>query len=57
MFVVVLGFLFEDYIDEYLFFVKIVVIGLIVGVVLMLFVDWVNKWKVVIDIFDCIFYK
>ena len=36
----VLGFLFEDYIDEYLFSVHTVVIGLVVGAVLMLIADY-----------------
>ncbi|MEC1434911.1 undecaprenyl-diphosphate phosphatase [Bacillus spizizenii] len=53
----VLGFLFEDYIDEYLFSVKTVAFGLIAGAVLMLFADWVNKRKVATDTLDRISYK
>ncbi|MCY8131876.1 undecaprenyl-diphosphate phosphatase, partial [Bacillus spizizenii] len=53
----VLGFLFEDYIDEYLFSVKTVAIGLIAGAVLMLFADWVNKRKAATDTLDRISYK
>lgn len=54
---VVFGFLFEDFIDCYLFFVRMVVYGLIVGVVFMLIVDWINKRKEMIDIVDRIIYK
>ncbi|MCY7782347.1 MULTISPECIES: undecaprenyl-diphosphate phosphatase [unclassified Bacillus (in: firmicutes)] len=53
----VLGFLFEDYIDEYLFSVKTVAFGLIAGAVLMLFADWVNKRKSATDTLDRISYK
>ncbi|MHB9999452.1 undecaprenyl-diphosphate phosphatase [Bacillus spizizenii] len=53
----VLGFLFEDYIDEYLFSVKTVAFGLIAGAVLMLFADWVNKRKAATDTLDRISYK
>lgn len=53
----VLGFLFEDYIDEYLFSVKTVAIGLIAGAILMLFADWVNKRKTATDTLDRISYK
>ncbi|KJJ41043.1 UDP pyrophosphate phosphatase [Bacillus subtilis] len=53
----VLGFLFEDYIDEYLFSVKTVAFGLIAGAVLMLFADWVNKRKTATDTLDRISYK
>ncbi|MFJ5964767.1 MULTISPECIES: undecaprenyl-diphosphate phosphatase [unclassified Bacillus (in: firmicutes)] len=42
---VILGFLFEDYIDKYLFDVRTVAIGLILGAVLMLVADWINKRK------------
>ncbi|MEK5085100.1 undecaprenyl-diphosphate phosphatase [Bacillus sp. FSL H8-0515] len=53
----VLGFLFEDYIDEYLFSVKTVAFGLIAGAVLMLFADWVNKRKSATDTLDRISFK
>ncbi|WP_409509129.1 undecaprenyl-diphosphate phosphatase [Bacillus spizizenii] len=53
----VLGFLFEDYIDEYLFSVKTVAFGLIAGAVLMLFADWINKRKAATDTLDRISYK
>lgn len=41
----VLGLLFEDYIDEYLFSIETVVIGLVVGAILMLIADFVTKKK------------
>ncbi|MCY9186248.1 undecaprenyl-diphosphate phosphatase [Bacillus halotolerans] len=53
----VLGFLFEDYIDEYLFSVRTVAIGLIAGAVLMLAADWINKRKETTDTLDRISYK
>ncbi|MBL4966197.1 undecaprenyl-diphosphate phosphatase [Bacillus halotolerans] len=53
----VLGFLFEDYIDEYLFSVRTVAIGLIAGAVLMLAADWINKRKKTTDTLDRISYK
>src|SRR5690606_34139647 len=39
----VLGLLFEDYIDEYLFSVETVIIGLVLGAILMLIADYVTK--------------
>lgn len=36
----VLGFLFEDYIDEHLFTVQTVIIGLVLGAFLMMMADW-----------------
>lgn len=53
----VLGFLFEDYIDEYLFSVRTVAVGLIAGAVLMLVADWINKRKTATDSVDRITYK
>ncbi|PLR91481.1 undecaprenyl-diphosphate phosphatase [Bacillus halotolerans] len=53
----VLGFLFEDYIDEYLFSVRTVAIGLIAGAVLMLAADWINRRKETTDTLDRISYK
>ena len=40
---VVLGFLFEDYIDEYLFSINTVIIGLVAGAILMLAADWLSR--------------
>lgn len=53
----VLGFLFEDFIDRYLFSVRTVAYGLIAGAVLMLIADWINKRKETIDTVDRITYK
>ncbi|MED1739594.1 undecaprenyl-diphosphate phosphatase [Bacillus swezeyi] len=53
----VLGFLFEDYIDQYLFSVRTVAIGLIAGAVLMLVADWVNKRNDTTDSVDQMTYK
>ncbi|MDA7028096.1 undecaprenyl-diphosphate phosphatase [Bacillus sp. CLL-7-23] len=53
----VLGFLFEDYIDEHLFSVHTVAIGLIAGAILMLVADWINKRKQTTDSVDKITYK
>ncbi len=39
----VLGLLFEDYIDDYLFSINTVLIGLVVGAVLMIIADIVSK--------------
>ncbi|WP_117160772.1 undecaprenyl-diphosphate phosphatase [Paraliobacillus sp. X-1268] len=39
----VLGLLFEDYIDEYLFSINTVLIGLVVGAVLMIIADIISK--------------
>ncbi|QHT46156.1 undecaprenyl-diphosphate phosphatase [Bacillus sp. SB49] len=39
----ILGFLFEDYIDTYLFSVQTVIIGLAAGAVLMIFADYYQK--------------
>ncbi len=52
-----LGFLFEDFIDRYLFSVRTVAYGLIAGAVLMLIADWINKRKETIDTVDRITYK
>ncbi|WP_283776817.1 undecaprenyl-diphosphate phosphatase, partial [Bacillus cereus] len=41
----VLGFLFEDFIERYLFSVRTVAYGLIAGAVLRLIADWINKRK------------
>lgn len=39
----VLGLLFEDYIDEYLFSIETVLIGLVVGAILMILADIISK--------------
>ncbi|KAB8125652.1 undecaprenyl-diphosphate phosphatase [Gracilibacillus oryzae] len=38
-----LGLLFDDYIDEYLFSINTVIVGLLAGAVLMLIADWKSK--------------
>ncbi|MDN7228375.1 undecaprenyl-diphosphate phosphatase [Planococcus liqunii] len=53
----VLGLLFEDYIDEYLFSVETVIIGLVLGAILMLIADFVTKKKPHIDTVDQMTYK
>ena len=53
----VLGFLFEDYIDQYLFSVRTVAVGLIAGAVLMLAADWINRRKDTTDSVDRMTYK
>ncbi len=39
----VLGILFDDYIDEYLFSVETVIVGLVFGAILMIIADWKSK--------------
>lgn len=39
----ILGILFEDYIDEYLFSIETVMVGLAAGAFLMLAADWISK--------------
>ncbi|SFJ29454.1 undecaprenyl-diphosphatase [Halobacillus dabanensis] len=39
----VLGFAFEDYIDNYLFSVETVIVGLAVGAILMVYADWFQQ--------------
>ncbi|WP_019244285.1 MULTISPECIES: undecaprenyl-diphosphate phosphatase [Bacillus] len=53
----VLGVLFEDYIDEYLFSINTVLIGLIVGAFLMIAADLSSKKKPTIQSVDDITYK
>lgn len=53
----VLGLAFEDYIDEYLFSVETVIIGLVLGAVLMLIADYFTKKKPHIDTVDQMTYK
>ncbi|PAQ13619.1 undecaprenyl-diphosphatase [Bacillaceae bacterium SAOS 7] len=53
----VLGFLFEDYIDEHLFSVNTVLIGLVVGAVLMLLADKLAPKYVQAETVDDVTYK
>ncbi|WP_442597713.1 undecaprenyl-diphosphate phosphatase [Neobacillus sp. D3-1R] len=55
----VLGVLFEDYIDEYLFSTYTVLIGLVIGAVFMIFADYFagKRTQPVIDTVDQITYK
>ncbi|MGG3803278.1 undecaprenyl-diphosphate phosphatase [Metabacillus fastidiosus] len=53
----VLGLLFEDYIDEYLFSTKTVIIGLVLGAFLMIAADYLGPRKPKIDTLDKITYK
>ncbi|ANE46066.1 UDP pyrophosphate phosphatase [Paenibacillus swuensis] len=52
----VLGFLFEDYIDEYLFSVRTVIFGLIIGALLMIAADKLRP-KTTTDTVDGMTYK
>lgn len=53
----ILGVLFDDYIDEYLFSTRTVVIGLVVGALLMLAADWFRPRQPKTDTVDKITYK
>lgn len=53
----ILGLLFDDYIDEYLFSTKTVVVGLVLGALLMLAADWFRPKRTRIDSVDQITYK
>lgn len=53
----VLGLLFNDYIDEYLFSVNTVLIGLVAGAVLMIAADWFRPGKPKAASVDQITYK
>lgn len=53
----VLGFLFEDYIDTYLFSTKTVLIGLVAGALLMLAADWFRPSRPKVKTVDQITYK
>ncbi|SDD64698.1 undecaprenyl-diphosphatase [Paenibacillus sp. UNCCL117] len=53
----VLGLLFEDFIDEYLFSVRTVVMGLLLGAVLMLLADHFRPKRVSANTVDQITYK
>ncbi|KAB7706486.1 undecaprenyl-diphosphate phosphatase [Bacillus aerolatus] len=54
---IVLGFLFEDYIDKHLFNLNTVLIGLVAGAVLMLAADWLAPARVKTETVDDITYK
>jgi undecaprenyl-diphosphatase len=53
----ILGLLFEDYIDEYLFSVNTVLVGLVSGALLMIAADWFRPGKPKITTVDQISYK
>jgi undecaprenyl-diphosphatase len=53
----VLGFLFEDYIDEHLFSIHTVVIGLVIGAVLMLLADFFRPARPKAETVDQVTYK
>ncbi|MDF2679567.1 MAG: undecaprenyl-diphosphate phosphatase [Brevibacillus sp.] len=53
----VLGLLFNDYIDEYLFSINTVLIGLVAGAVLMVVADWFRPGKPKAASVDQITYK
>ncbi|MBM7703415.1 undecaprenyl-diphosphate phosphatase [Metabacillus iocasae] len=53
----ILGLLFEDYIDEHLFSIHTVLIGLVAGAVLMLLADWLQPKVTKIEVVDQIGYK
>lgn len=53
----VLGVLFEDYIDEYLFSIKTVLVGLVVGAILMIIADLFGPKAPKIETVDQITYK
>ncbi|GED29925.1 undecaprenyl-diphosphate phosphatase [Brevibacillus centrosporus] len=53
----VLGLLFNDYIDEYLFSINTVLIGLVAGAVLMIAADWFRPGKPKAASVDQITYK
>lgn len=53
----ILGVLFEDYIDEHLFSVETVVIGLVIGAVLMIIADRIQPKKLKAESVDQITYK
>lgn len=53
----VLGVLFEDYIDEHLFSIETVAIGLVLGAILMIFADVFGGKKPTVNSLDEITYK
>lgn len=54
---VVLGFLFEDFIDKHLFSIETVILSLIAGSFLMIFADYIGKKKISLTSLDEISYK
>jgi undecaprenyl-diphosphatase len=54
---IILGFLFEDYIDEYLFSMNTVLIGLVAGAVLMIIADALGSKAPKVETVDQISYK
>ncbi|WP_108670310.1 undecaprenyl-diphosphate phosphatase [Peribacillus acanthi] len=53
----VLGFLFDDYIDEHLFSINTVLIGLVIGAILMIVADWFRPKQPKVESVDGITYK
>ncbi|MFF2089644.1 undecaprenyl-diphosphate phosphatase [Paenibacillus sp. NPDC058174] len=53
----VLGLMFENYIDDYLFSTATVLIGLVVGAILMIIADFYSSRKPKVDTVDQITYK
>ncbi|MEV5028146.1 undecaprenyl-diphosphate phosphatase [Paenibacillus sp. LPE1-1-1.1] len=53
----VFGFLFDDYIDEYLFSIKTVLVGLVIGAIFMIIADRFRPKTVSIETVDQITYK
>ncbi|TGV30849.1 undecaprenyl-diphosphate phosphatase [Mesorhizobium sp. M00.F.Ca.ET.186.01.1.1] len=53
----VLGLIFEDYIDEYLFSINTVLIGLVAGALLMIAADWFRPGRPKVTTVDQMTYK
>lgn len=53
----VLGLIFEDYIDEYLFSIHTVLIGLVAGALLMIAADWFRPGRPKVTTVDQMTYK
>jgi len=53
----ILGVLFEDYIDEHLFSLSTVVIGLVIGAIFMIFADLFSRKAPTVETVDQISYK
>ena len=53
----ILGVLFEDYIDDNLFSINTVVIGLVIGAILMIIADVFGGKKPTVNSLDAITYK
>jgi undecaprenyl-diphosphatase len=54
---IILGFLFEDYIDEYLFSMNTVLIGLVAGAILMIIADRLSSKTPKVETVDQVTYK